>query len=450
MGLKVYDWEYTASWNTTKKSIEISKDSAVNAHMYVGNTAFYGGILVNSSGEFTLYDSANSQTFFKYTYNSGTPYLSFPVNVIRTNLVITQTNTSDSSVRVSNSNGQVELLTSTNRGIYDTTNSDWLWYRNTTDKTTRTSSPVLISSDLTVTGTLVLSKKTDASPTADSGPALVIGGTRTSSHIEIDDNEILAKSNGTTETKLWLGSGSAVELGAGGISNGNFYPSATNTYSLGTSSYKWSNVYATTFTGALSGNATNVTGTVAIAHGGTGATTVDTARTALYAEKRMLDTTGGENPITSGSNLDSYKSVGVYQSSASTITNTLVNCPTTGAGGKLTVVQEYGSGRITQIWHTNDNRFFMRYYNSNTWSYWGQVPEMHFQRSTCDADGSVAITGLTTSSHVIIQRYTTGSAESNSWDSVGCAILASGKVYMGNTASSGSFKNKTVDIFWWT
>jgi hypothetical protein len=34
-------------------------------------------------------------------------------------------------------------------------------------------------------------------------------------------------------------------------------PSANNTYALGSSSYEWSNVYATTFTGALSGNATS-------------------------------------------------------------------------------------------------------------------------------------------------------------------------------------------------
>lgn len=38
-----------------------------------------------------------------------------------------------------------------------------------------------------------------------------------------------------------------------------FYPDTNNTGTLGTSSNKWNNVYATTFTGNLSGNATNVT-----------------------------------------------------------------------------------------------------------------------------------------------------------------------------------------------
>lgn len=41
------------------------------------------------------------------------------------------------------------------------------------------------------------------------------------------------------------------------IANGAVYPGTTNATSLGTSSNKWSNVYATTFTGALSGNASS-------------------------------------------------------------------------------------------------------------------------------------------------------------------------------------------------
>ena len=44
---------------------------------------------------------------------------------------------------------------------------------------------------------------------------------------------------------------------------GNISPDANNTGTLGTSSMKWNNVYATTFTGALSGNATSA-GTTAV------------------------------------------------------------------------------------------------------------------------------------------------------------------------------------------
>lgn len=73
------------------------------------------------------------------------------------------------------------------------------------------------------------------------------------------------------------------------VFGGNVYPLTDNSKTLGTSSYKWSNVYATTFTGNLTGNVTgnvsgtsaNVTGTVAIEHGGTNATTAAGARTNL-------------------------------------------------------------------------------------------------------------------------------------------------------------------------
>ena len=44
-----------------------------------------------------------------------------------------------------------------------------------------------------------------------------------------------------------------------GISNAGMYPYSNNTKTLGTSDKKWSNVYATTFTGALSGNASTAT-----------------------------------------------------------------------------------------------------------------------------------------------------------------------------------------------
>lgn len=56
----------------------------------------------------------------------------------------------------------------------------------------------------TVTGTLVLSKTTDLSGTSNNSPALIVGGTAATGHMEIDANEIQAKTNGTSVAQLGL------------------------------------------------------------------------------------------------------------------------------------------------------------------------------------------------------------------------------------------------------
>lgn len=68
----------------------------------------------------------------------------------------------------------------------------------------------------TVTGTLVLSKATDASGTANNSPALIVGGAATAQHLEIDGNEIQSKANGTTVAALGLNQdGGNVQIGNG-------------------------------------------------------------------------------------------------------------------------------------------------------------------------------------------------------------------------------------------
>lgn len=50
-----------------------------------------------------------------------------------------------------------------------------------------------------------------------------------------------------------------VQPSTGTINSASIYPTTTNTYNLGSSSSKWANVYATTFTGNLTGNASSAT-----------------------------------------------------------------------------------------------------------------------------------------------------------------------------------------------
>lgn len=69
------------------------------------------------------------------------------------------------------------------------------------------------------------------------------------------DNVLLAYTN---DAKITEGT-NAVSTGVKFYENGGLVPYLNNQQTLGTSSYKWSNVYATTFTGALSGNASTAT-----------------------------------------------------------------------------------------------------------------------------------------------------------------------------------------------
>ena len=71
----------------------------------------------------------------------------------------------------------------------------------------------------TVSGTLILSRNTDASGTANNKPALIIGGADTAAHIEIDPNEIMAKGSGTTTAPLYLNTDGGIVYIGGNTDN---------------------------------------------------------------------------------------------------------------------------------------------------------------------------------------------------------------------------------------
>lgn len=152
---------------------------------------------------------------------------------------------------------------------------------------------------LEMKGQYVFSDVIAADTTISNGGTIIIGHPR-ENHLEIDNYQILAKTNGTTGGKLSLNTGGGrVFIGKGGLDingsndaymlyvNGNtslngptdvlgeftahvksyfldtvnvkadILPQVSNTYSLGSETLKWKNVYASTFHGDLDGTAKN-------------------------------------------------------------------------------------------------------------------------------------------------------------------------------------------------
>ena len=64
----------------------------------------------------------------------------------------------------------------------------------------------LTGTTATFSNTVTITRTTDASGTSDNKPALIVGGTSTQQHIEIDNNEIMSKASGTTVGSLYINS----------------------------------------------------------------------------------------------------------------------------------------------------------------------------------------------------------------------------------------------------
>lgn len=110
-----------------------------------------------------------------------------------------------------------------------------------------------------VTGHIYL---TGAKPSSSTGnTSQIVFGTASDNHVVLSSNTAMLVINPTISSSanqilLKLGDKSQFPQG---LTTGDIISSSNNTKSLGTSSNKWKNVYATTFTGNLTGTASNAT-----------------------------------------------------------------------------------------------------------------------------------------------------------------------------------------------
>ena len=123
-------------------------------------------------------------------------------------------------------NATYEIITTKNPGS--------LYWANVAVSTSSSTTTTPTFGATTISGTLTLSKTQDASGSANNSPALIIGGAATAQHIEIDGNEILSKSNGTTPSTLYLQDGGTISLAGVLQSNTTNYGGSLPTSGLST------------------------------------------------------------------------------------------------------------------------------------------------------------------------------------------------------------------------
>ena len=132
--------------------------------------------------------------------------------------------------------------------------------------------------NVTIAGTLTLTKTQDLSGTANNGPALIIGGAATSTHMEIDRNKIQAKKTGTTTDILYLNhDGGEVQISKSGVATkilGTLTTSGAATFSS-TTTFSGASTHSSNLTvnGTTSLKGTGISGTLNVSGDTTLATT---------------------------------------------------------------------------------------------------------------------------------------------------------------------------------
>ena len=96
-----------------------------------------------------------------------------------------------------------------------------------------------------------------------------------------------------------------------------------------------------------------------------------TSKVQTQLDDRLQLTIG--TSITSGSDLNTFKTPGKYYCESGTVAKTLTNAPFSDAGFGLIVTDGYIDGRVYQIALLSTSTFRFRYFNGSNWTPWTYV-----------------------------------------------------------------------------
>lgn len=271
--------------NTVSNSIATNKTLTTEAFNPFGEILYYGSATqVNANGNIIAASLYNRMNFdLRYSTNIGTTLTNnkdvFLVCVPQSNGLVklhttpisqTLPTTDDGKVYIylghASSTYQVEL--GLNHPVYQFKGGKLSYYTGTAGAT-KTSELTNDSGFLTnTTGDARYLRLTGGTLTTSAYNGLTIKRSDTyGSSIQFSNSSgVLGKIGFASDKKLIIGNGTdgtanVLQITSDGQMTvyNNITPSTNNTRTLGTSALKWSNVYATTFTGALSGNASTAT-----------------------------------------------------------------------------------------------------------------------------------------------------------------------------------------------
>ena len=94
---------------------------------------------------------------------------------------------------------------------------------------------------------------------------------------------------------------------------------------------------------------------------------------AVHTELNKKISFSGGTSLKSGDDLNDYTTPGIYIVGSSSIASGIVNGPLKGSGYKVTVIDGYISGRVTQFVTTNSNSLYYRQNNGSSWLDWAKL-----------------------------------------------------------------------------